>query len=74
MHKLSIPLHSKILYIKILHINTRLLACRSPVKVKICVTKPLFSSLQNSKTLQDFTSHRIFKHMHEVLNVAKQNN
>jgi len=31
----------------------------------------LFSSLQNSKTLQDFPSHRIFKHMHKILNVAK---
>ena len=34
----------------------------------------MFSSLQNSKTLQDFLSHRIFKRMHEILNVAKQNN
>jgi len=34
----------------------------------------LFSFLQNFKTLQDSTSHRIFERMHEVLNVAKQNN
>ena len=34
----------------------------------------LFSSLQNFKTLQDSTSHRIFERMHEVLNIAKQNN
>ena len=37
-------------------------------------TAPLFSCIQNSKTLQDSPSHRIIKHMHEVLNVAKQNN
>ena len=36
--------------------------------------KALFSSLQNFKILQDFPSHRIFQHMHEILNVAKQNN
>ena len=34
-------------------------------------TKPLFSFFQNSKTLQDSTSHRIFECMHEVLNIAK---
>ena len=34
---------------------------------------PLFSSLQNSKILQDSTSHRIFELVHKVLNVAKQN-
>ena len=34
----------------------------------------LFRCLQNSKTLQDFPSHRIFERMHKVLNVAKQNN
>ena len=31
----------------------------------------LFSFLQNFKTLQDSTSHRIFERIHEVLNVAK---
>ena len=36
--------------------------------------KALFSCLQNSKTLQDSPSHRIFERMYEVLNVAKQNN
>ena len=36
--------------------------------------KVFFSSLQNFKTLQDFPSHQIFQRMHEVLNVAKQNN
>jgi len=35
---------------------------------------PLFRCTQNSKTLQDSPSHRIFEHMHEVLNVGKQNN
>ena len=34
----------------------------------------LFSCIQNFKTLQDSPSHRIFERMHEVLNVAKQNN
>ena len=39
------------------------------------VAKALFRCTQNSKTLQDSqTSHRIFERMHEVLNVAKQNN
>jgi len=37
-------------------------------------TKLLFSCIQNSKTLQDFPSHRIFERMREVLNIAKQNN
>jgi len=32
---------------------------------------PLFSYIQNSKTLQDSPSHRIFERIHEVLNVAK---
>jgi hypothetical protein len=36
--------------------------------------RDLFSSLQNFKILQDSPSHRIFQYMHEVLNVAKQNN
>ena len=34
----------------------------------------LFSWLQNFKILQDSPSHQIFQRMHEVLNVAKQNN
>ena len=34
----------------------------------------LFRCTQNSKTLQDFPSHRIFERMHEVLNITKQNN
>ena len=33
--------------------------------------KALFSSLQNSKILQDSPSHRIFQYIHEVLNIAK---
>ena len=37
-------------------------------------TMPLFSCIQNFKTLRDFSSHRIFEHVYEVLNVAKQNN
>jgi len=32
---------------------------------------PLFSCIQNSKSLQDSPSHRIFERMHEVLNIAK---
>jgi len=31
--------------------------------------KPLFSCLQNSKILQDFSSYRIFERIHEVLNM-----
>ena len=38
---------------------------------KFYKSKVLFSSLQNSKILQDSLSHRIFQRMHEVLNVAK---
>ena len=34
----------------------------------------LFSCIQNSKTLQDSSSHRIFQHMHEVLNLHKIKN
>ena len=34
-------------------------------------TMALFSYLQNSKILQDFSSHQIFERMHKVLNVAK---
>ena len=37
-------------------------------------TKQGLSCLQNSKTLQDFSSHQIFQRMHEILNIAKQNN
>ena len=37
----------------------------------INLTNALFSSLQNSKTLQDSTSHQIFECMYKVLNVAK---
>ena len=37
-------------------------------------TKPLLRCLQNSKTLLYSPSHRIFECVHEVLNVAKQNN
>jgi len=29
------------------------------------------ASSQNFKYLQDFPSHRIFKHIHKVLNIAK---
>ena len=36
------------------------------------MTKALFSFLQNFKTLQDFTSYRIFERMHEVLNVGEK--
>ena len=36
--------------------------------------KALFRCTQNFKILQDFSSHRIFERMHEVLNIAKQNN
>ena len=34
----------------------------------------LFRCTQNSKTLQDSSSHRIFERMNEVLNIAKQSN
>jgi hypothetical protein len=43
-----IPPHSQILYIKTLHINTRLLACRSPrqnmCSTNICFRSPMAAS------------------------------
>jgi len=59
------------------HVREQGLLCLTlsvPVDSGMIDAQPLFSSLQNSKTLQDFPSHRIFERMHEVLNVAKQNN
>jgi len=36
--------------------------------------KALFTSTQNPKTFQDSPSHRIFRRMHEVLNINKIKN
>jgi len=44
------------------------------IHIKGCligVVKVLFSLLQKLKTFQDFSSHRILWHMHEVLNIDK---
>jgi len=38
------------------------------------ITKALFRYTQKPKTLQDSLSHRILRHMHEVLNIDKKNN
>jgi hypothetical protein len=34
----------------------------------------VFRYFKLSKILQDFSSHRIFEHMHETLNIDKKNN
>jgi hypothetical protein len=38
----------------------------------IPLIKALFSSLQNIKSFQDFSSHRISRYMYEALNVGKK--
>ena len=39
---------------------------------KILLIRALFSSPQKPKKIQDSLSHRILRHMHEVLNRQKQ--
>ena len=51
-----------------------LLLAHTYFSVFCILLKALFSCLQNSKILQDSPSHEMFKCMHEVLNIAKQNN
>jgi len=41
-------------------------------QVTVCIS--LFRYTQKPKTLQDSPSHRILRHMHEVLNIDKKNN
>jgi len=38
------------------------------------MSKALFSSLQNLKTFQDFSSHQILWYMHIALNIDKNKN
>jgi len=40
----------------------------------IPLLKALFSSSQKPKSFQDFLSHRIFRHMHETLNIDENKN
>jgi len=37
-------------------------------------SKALFSSLKNLQNFSDSSSHRIFRHMHEVLNIDENKN
>jgi len=37
-------------------------------------TRALFSSPQKPKSFQDSPSHRIFRHMHETLNIDENKN
>jgi len=45
-----------------------------PVRVKLDVTKALFSSSRNPKSFQDSLSHRILRHIHEALNINENKN
>jgi len=36
------------------------------------ITWALFTSISKSKFFQDFSSHKIFKHIHEILNIDKK--
>jgi hypothetical protein len=49
----------------------------APVYVGQSCSEPdlaVFTSFKIPKILQDFSSHRIFGRMHEVLNIGKKNN
>jgi len=43
-------------------------------RLLLVMIKALFRYIQKPKTLQDSPSHRILRHMHEILNVDKKNN
>jgi hypothetical protein len=49
----------------------------SPLKAPSFIqisSKALFTSSQKPKIFKDFPSHRIFKRMHEVLNIDENKN